>query len=97
MEHNDIKNAPLGQNRSRQPRTFFTREQLVRLEKRYSMTTYITRDERCQCAQENGLSEDQVKIWFQNRRAKEKRLAKIDGEPNPETHMLEFLRLCIES
>eukprot|EP00794_Sanderia_malayensis_P005338 gene5338-6008_t len=56
----------------RRIRTTFTRSQLKVLEKRFKSSHYIVGDERKQLAEELGLNESQVKIWFQNRRTKYK-------------------------
>ncbi|VIO96939.1 Homeobox protein ceh-12, putative [Brugia malayi] len=57
----------------RRPRTAFTTEQLIELERNFAQTRYLSRPRRYQLAQKLHLSETQIKIWFQNRRMKNKR------------------------
>ncbi|KAI6204027.1 Homeobox domain-containing protein [Aphelenchoides besseyi] len=59
--------------RMRRPRTTFTSEQLMELERQYEDTKYLSRPLRYKLAQELSLTETQIKIWFQNRRMKNKR------------------------
>ncbi|OWA52052.1 putative Homeobox protein slou [Hypsibius exemplaris] len=57
----------------RRARTAFTYEQLVSLENKFKSTRYLSVCERLNLALSLQLSEQQVKIWFQNRRTKWKK------------------------
>ena len=60
--------------KSRRKRTAFTSSQLVELEREFITKKYLSLNERSEIAKLLRLSEMQVKIWFQNRRAKWKRV-----------------------
>uniref|UniRef100_A0A914WCQ8 Homeobox domain-containing protein n=1 Tax=Plectus sambesii TaxID=2011161 RepID=A0A914WCQ8_9BILA len=63
----------LAASKLRRARTAFTYEQLVALESKFKTTRYLSVCERLHLATALGLSETQVKIWFQNRRTKWKK------------------------
>lgn len=75
------------QNAFRKPkriRTAFTPSQLMKLENAFEMNHYVVGQERKDLAKSLNLSETQVKVWFQNRRTKHKRVRSDDDDLNEE-------------
>lgn len=87
-----VEEPPSPQSRYR---TLYTRRQLEILEGVFSEKKYVTLEERNRIAKDIGVSEKQVRMWFQNRRTKMKRLAsrevETEGLKSP-TDVLEHLK-----
>ena len=69
----------------KRPRTAFSSDQLNRLKREFDENRYLTEERRRNLAEELGLNENQIKIWFQNKRAK---LKKNSGQKGDLAQML---------
>ncbi|KAG5675860.1 hypothetical protein PVAND_005728 [Polypedilum vanderplanki] len=68
-----------GEGSNKRPRTTITAKQLETLKSAYNSSPKPARHVREQLSQDTGLDMRVVQVWFQNRRAKEKRLKKDAG------------------
>ncbi|KAK1155937.1 homeobox protein BarH-like 2 [Acipenser oxyrinchus oxyrinchus] len=67
----------------RRSRTIFTELQLLGLEKKFQRQKYLSTPDRLDLAQSLGLTQLQVKTWYQNRRMKWKKLVLKGGQEAP--------------
>lgn len=75
IENRDIRINGKGK-KIRKPRTIYSSLQLQALHQRFQQTQYLALPERADLAAKLGLTQTQVKIWFQNKRSKYKKIMK---------------------
>ena len=81
IDPSELSLSPLSPRDSLRQRTVFSQQQILELEKEFRFSNFVQVDRRVLLAKTLGLSERQIKIWFQNRRMKQKREEK-DGKSN---------------
>ena len=65
-----MSSSPIPSHGGKRARTIFTTEQLERMEREFHKQQYVVGHERMYLANTLNLTEAQVKVWFQNRRIK---------------------------
>ncbi|XP_011877976.1 PREDICTED: homeobox protein Nkx-2.5-like [Vollenhovia emeryi] len=76
----ELRKSQSGKRTKRKPRVLFSQTQVYELEQRFKLQRYLSAPEREMLAQTLKLTSTQVKIWFQNRRYKNKRARIEDAE-----------------
>ena len=76
---NETQKFPLNDDDSKRSRTAFSNFQLKRLQDEFNQQQYLTEERRISLSGELGLSVSQIKVWFQNKRAKIKKIVGIRG------------------
>ncbi|KAL7676414.1 hypothetical protein ACOME3_002667 [Neoechinorhynchus agilis] len=94
IQHRHSLPAATNNNRGRkvrQARSIYTRNQLDVLEREFARSHYVDTDKRRHLASALGMTQGQVKIWFQNRRSKFKRqntIQSVSEVTTPESHVV---------
>ncbi|XP_043938355.1 homeobox protein Nkx-6.3 isoform X1 [Protopterus annectens] len=65
-------------SKKKHTRPTFTGHQIFALEKTFEQTKYLAGPERARLAYSLGMTESQVKVWFQNRRTKWRKKSTVD-------------------
>ncbi|XP_037610171.1 homeobox protein Dlx4b-like [Sebastes umbrosus] len=105
LEHTDREKPTVNESRDirlngkgrkiRKPRTIYSSLQLQALFQRFQQTQYLALPERADLAAKLGLTQTQVKIWFQNKRSKYKKIMKHgSGSEGEHLHSTSSISPC---
>lgn len=81
----NLFNTLMHHKKCRRTRTVFSDMQMIGLEKRFENQKYLSTPDRIQLAESLGLSQLQVKTWYQNRRMKWKKKVLKEGSQEAPT------------
>uniref|UniRef100_UPI00358F76A4 homeobox protein DLX-5-like n=1 Tax=Myxine glutinosa TaxID=7769 RepID=UPI00358F76A4 len=97
LTHSREAEASVGQRKDRKkrkPRTNFSAMQVALLQRRFQQSRYLSQPERTELASALGLTQAQIKVWFQNRRSKFQKQSKSqEMAPRPMTQNPEVQQL----
>ncbi|KAF6728409.1 Homeobox protein Dlx4b [Oryzias melastigma] len=95
IEGRDIRLVNGKGKKIRKPRTIYSSLQLQALHQRFQQTQYLALPERADLAAKLGLTQTQVKIWFQNKRSKYKKIMKhSSGSEGDHLHSASSISPC---
>ncbi|KAJ8342475.1 hypothetical protein SKAU_G00324030 [Synaphobranchus kaupii] len=79
----ETEQGPAHHGKARRNRTIFSEHQLFSLEKKFQRQKYLSTPDRSDLAMSLGLTQLQVKTWYQNRRMKWKKMVLKRGQMSP--------------